>query len=408
MKTRIGPILILIALLLGGLRPPAVVQAQSTWYDTDWQYRRPVTVSNSGTTALTDYQILVSLDASFDFDNAAVGGADVRFTGGDSTTLLPFWIETWDPVGETARIWVSVPSVPTGESTLYLYYGNPGATAASDGDATFEFFDDFESPTTALGYYSLSEATTVLAQDQIWENTAPHTLSVVEVNQDGYQYWGYYALQAGDGGVGLARSNDLLNWAKYGTNPLFSNGRFPSVIKEGDNYYMAVTKDYASTSHVVLRTSTDGLNFTENTTLVSPVGGERNQNPCLFHNPVDDLYYLYWFRNSGSLREIRARSSTTVEGLASASDVVVLSSTSSLAAPNMMYYDETYFLATESLVGSEWQVHIYESATSPISGFSLLSGNPILEDGSACFFQHIFDETLHAYYCKLAGSTWHC
>ena len=33
---------------------------------------------------------------------------------------------------------------------------------------------------------------TVLVEDQGWEGSAPHTLSVVEMNLDGYQYWGYY------------------------------------------------------------------------------------------------------------------------------------------------------------------------------------------------------------------------
>ena len=65
-----------------------------------------------------------------------------------------------------------------------------------------------------------------------------------------------------------------------------------------------------------------------------------------------------------------------------------MSSPGTLAAPNVMYYNNTYFLATEIYPGSEWQVRIYESTTSPISGFTPLPGNPILEDGSAtaCMF----------------------
>ena len=374
-----------------------------SWYDTAWLYRRPVTLTNSGT-ALTNYQVKITLDSSFDFSKAESDGSDIRVIDSDGITPLPFWIETWDPGSTAASIWTKVTSIPVGDSTIYLYYGNSSASSNSDGNSTFEFFDNFESLITAEGYYELSTAQTVLVEDQTWEDTAPHTLSVVEVNSDGFQYWGYYGLQAGNGGVGLARSNDLSTWVKYGSDPLFLNGRFPSVIKVGGTFYMMVTKNYSGTSHVVLRTSTDGIAFTETETVVAPESGVRNQNPNLFYNPNDSLYYLYWFRNS-SLREIRARSAAAVEDLDIASDIVVLSSPSTLAAPNMMYYDNTYFLATEINPGGEWQVRIYES-TSPTSGFTELPDNPILEDGSACFFQHIFGTTLHGYYCKLTGGNW--
>jgi hypothetical protein len=40
---------------------------------------------------------------------------------------------------------VRVPTIPASSTkTIYVYYGNPNATSASNGDATFDFFDDFE------------------------------------------------------------------------------------------------------------------------------------------------------------------------------------------------------------------------------------------------------------------------
>jgi hypothetical protein len=46
---------------------------------------------------------------------------------------------------ENSKFWVKVPSVPSGSKTIYMYYGNPTATSASNGTNTFDFFDDFES-----------------------------------------------------------------------------------------------------------------------------------------------------------------------------------------------------------------------------------------------------------------------
>src|SRR5437867_1845638 len=54
-------------------------------------------------------------------------------------------------------------------------------------------------------------------------------LSVLELKRDGFRYWGWYGLNEGKG-IGLARSNDLVNWTKYAHNPLLTNARWPSVI----------------------------------------------------------------------------------------------------------------------------------------------------------------------------------
>ena len=91
-------------------------------------------------------------------------------TGNDGTTLIPFWIESWNASTRTASIWINVPTIPSAGTTLYLYYGNPAATTASNGTATFEFFDDFDSTGTAvLGYHQLGLPQTELVQDQAWE-----------------------------------------------------------------------------------------------------------------------------------------------------------------------------------------------------------------------------------------------
>jgi N-acetylneuraminic acid mutarotase len=135
--------LFITTVVMIGLLTTQFLTAQG-WYDTDWEYRREVTVDNPGGTALTDYQVLVTLDGSFDFSKANADGSDIRLTASDGITLIPFWIEEWID-GTQATIWMNVPSIPTSGTTVYLYYGNDLATSASNGASTFEFFDDFES-----------------------------------------------------------------------------------------------------------------------------------------------------------------------------------------------------------------------------------------------------------------------
>ncbi len=100
----------------------------------EWSYRRSVTINNSGT-AVADYQVNVTLNNDNDFyAKAAANGDDIRFNY--NGTSLSYWIENWNPGGDSS-IWVKVPSLPGGDTVIYLYYGNPGQTPVSNFDNTF-------------------------------------------------------------------------------------------------------------------------------------------------------------------------------------------------------------------------------------------------------------------------------
>jgi len=119
-----------------------------------FRYRIPFTINNSSDSTLTDYQVMFTIYRTtgtssgtkvYLGDSVNSDFSDIRFF---SPTLenLPYWIESSS--SSSATIWVKFPSIPSGTSTWYLYYGNASATAVSNGDATFIFFDDF--PGTAL------------------------------------------------------------------------------------------------------------------------------------------------------------------------------------------------------------------------------------------------------------------
>ena len=112
-----------------------------------WKYKRSVEVDNSNNSnALSNYQVRVDLNSdNFDYSEANSDGSDIRFTDEDQQTLIDFWIEKWDSTGQSAILWAEVPSVPaSSKKNIYMYYGNAGATSASNGDNTFLFFDDFD------------------------------------------------------------------------------------------------------------------------------------------------------------------------------------------------------------------------------------------------------------------------
>jgi hypothetical protein len=71
---------------------------------------------------------------------------DLIFTRNDGTTTLDYWIESYT-ASNTAIIWVEFNSIvlPPTVNTFWVYYGNPAATSASNGDNTFIIFDNFDS-----------------------------------------------------------------------------------------------------------------------------------------------------------------------------------------------------------------------------------------------------------------------
>ena len=119
-----------------------------------WQYKYVVTIQNQTDKDLTDYQVKIVLDSSnFDFSQAKEDGSDVRFYDGQGNKL-PYWIESWDSSGQTAVVWIKVPSIPANGSTrIAMYVGNPSATSESNAYDVFDWYDD--ASTNRLSEYTV-------------------------------------------------------------------------------------------------------------------------------------------------------------------------------------------------------------------------------------------------------------
>jgi len=134
------------ALLFGGVLVLLLLVSSAFgadgWWNESWQYRRAITINNENPHDLFDYQVEIVVPC---FKGMNYNFSDIRFTYkfGDEEREIPYWIEELRP--ENATVWVKVPYIPKiSNTTVYMYYGNPSATSKSDGDAVFEFFDDFE------------------------------------------------------------------------------------------------------------------------------------------------------------------------------------------------------------------------------------------------------------------------
>jgi len=111
-------------------------------------YIVPVTITNSTAETLTNFQVPILLNTAALWRQRKMRQdcADIRVYAADKWTPLPFWVEKYTENTTQTRIWVKVPSIPPGTTTIYLSYGDLQATSLSNGAATFEFFEDFDSP----------------------------------------------------------------------------------------------------------------------------------------------------------------------------------------------------------------------------------------------------------------------
>lgn len=130
----------------------------SSAYLAGYGYYQDATVNNTGSN-LTNYQVMFTVNTSsgtssgttlYLNSHSEVDLDDLRFTD-TSDNLYDYWIES---TASPYNVWVEVPSITTGNTTVRVQYGNAGASAASNGTNTFSFFDDFSagSLNTTLWY----------------------------------------------------------------------------------------------------------------------------------------------------------------------------------------------------------------------------------------------------------------
>jgi len=251
------------------------IQSLGFFVKRNFKYRRPVTITEQSGNNLTNYQVLVELNSTnFDFSHAQTNGEDIRFTDA-SGNFLSYWIEDWDAVNESAKVWVKVASIPANSSTvIYMYYGNSSLSSLSDGDSVFEFFDDFET-------------------DSFVDTEGDVAISNISGK---YEAW-----------PAVAKSSDGTLYVVYRTSDSETHG-------------------FDSTGRIVIRKSTDGGQTWSGETTVADEANidERNPNIIIFDNNGTETILVVYNTYDGSNYYAYCRKST--DGGQTWSDKIALSS----------------------------------------------------------------------------------
>lgn len=111
---------------------------------------KELTVSNATGSTLTDYQVAMTVNYE---GQMRADFADLRFydgTTGNLGDILPYYVESYS-LSNNAVVYVKVPNIPAGGTTLYMTYGNSALTSQSDPDETFWWYEDMQgTPSGAL------------------------------------------------------------------------------------------------------------------------------------------------------------------------------------------------------------------------------------------------------------------
>ncbi|MBM3244398.1 MAG: DUF2341 domain-containing protein, partial [Candidatus Omnitrophica bacterium] len=143
-------------------------------------FTETISINNPGA-GITDYQLKVTVDGSrTDFwNNVEVSGNDIRFFD-SSNKRLDYWIESFVFNGRghssnNAVIWVKIPVIPAGASTIKVYYGNKTVAAESNFDRTMEVH---KSDSNTIAFWGLEDGTgtnvtDITARNDMFANNGP-------------------------------------------------------------------------------------------------------------------------------------------------------------------------------------------------------------------------------------------
>jgi hypothetical protein len=99
------------------------------WYNSNWDYSKTVQITNGGG-AQSNYDFFTVVDTATLIGEGKLKAdcSDLRFINSDDSTNLDYWMETSCDTSDT-QIWVRIPSLASGTTDIYMYYGNTSATA---------------------------------------------------------------------------------------------------------------------------------------------------------------------------------------------------------------------------------------------------------------------------------------
>ncbi len=238
-----------------------------------WSHTASVTINTTPSSAdvaanVSGFPLLLRLTATdFDFSQAAVDGADLRFSRKDGMPLA-FQIDHWDAAKREAAVWVGMDTVRGNDSAqaFRMHWGKAGAATASNGPAVFG----------AAGFaaaWHLEEESVGAGNAGVYRNSAgdaDHGLdSLATTDRTGVVGNGHYILPgeyirvpAASASLKPARTITISAWIKPGATDSsgaeiasMGNDYGIRVVPNGEAYMFNYNSPRSDPSNFVLETS---------------------------------------------------------------------------------------------------------------------------------------------------------
>ena len=269
---------------------------------TDFRYERVISLNPA--TAGPDSVVEITLTPQLmgkPYRNISEEAADLRFVSADTKQPLKYWIEKWDPTGNST-IWVKVEKA--GTAKVMMLYGNPRAESQSNGEGVFDFFDDFNNgiwtkPVDYPIYTPSMDRNYPDAGRKLGANLCEPSV----IFEDGiFKMWYSSEELPWKGldrklprGMAYATSKDGILWERYPKHPLIVE-EWPDsicrcyVMKHKDTYYHFAINVEMGEGSIIRWTSKDGIHWEDKVKVLTPSANFIGQlfayqNPAVF---VDD------------------------------------------------------------------------------------------------------------------------
>ena len=221
-----------------------------------WSYRALVSVVNNNP-AQVNFEIsdTINTQALISGGKMKNDASDLRFS--DSLcNNIPYWIESGVNTATTV-IWYKIANLPANSvKTIYMYYGNPSATALSNPQSVFKFFEGFDGSAVeqftipcGTGTATVSGGTLAMS----WASSFAFTSDTVFPS--GEIYTAEMKVNASTG-----------NWPVFMWTKQDANNRSYGILVQNSTSTVRIGKSGSSVGYC------QGQNFTASGSFTSPVG----------------------------------------------------------------------------------------------------------------------------------------
>lgn len=325
----------------------------SVWTNPNWEKLVPITVTNNAGQTLSDYAINIDVNYDPDMDSDY---EDIRFKHEDAgDSFLSYWIEEYD--SNDASVWVKIPTIPTGDSMLYLFYDNPSATSESNFGNVFDDWSEVWANDEQISYHADNEGS--------WDaDVAYGNNQFLVAWEEGPAYWPPYSF-------GFKQEIRASMYSPSGGDPIvfdkriykddttyFRNENPSCAYGSGGTFFVAwehyspVANPGATTMDIYARTVTkSGSDFTLGSVQHVCTDSNCQADPQVCFNSDNSHFLVVWEDAEDGMTDYKIYGRRyTASGSAVDSDKVLISSGSNPQCEPWAVYDSddnVYFIVWE-------------------------------------------------------------